>query len=63
MMKPWYMSKTIWINLLLLVLAIISAIMNQTPEYMRDLAITSSVINVILRFVTVDPIGIFHDDE
>jgi hypothetical protein len=60
--KVWWKSKTIWVNALLLVISIISVFQANPETNWKFLAISSAVINVILRFVTVDAIGLFEDD-
>ena len=60
--KPWYLSKTIWVNLLVFVLSILYAISNDGGVKFEYLATVSAVVNVILRFVTTDPIGLFDDE-
>jgi amino acid permease len=60
--KVWYKSKTIWVNALLLVIAIINVFQANPATNWEFLAISSAVINVVLRFVTVDAIGFFDDD-
>ena len=53
-MKPWYKSKTVWINVLSLV-AMILATVAQWPE-MNEIApqivYALAIVNVLLRFVT-----------
>lgn len=60
-MKPWYRSKTIWVNLLMLVLSIIMAVQESSAVPIEALAAAAAIVNVILRFVTVDPIGWFEE--
>jgi len=58
-MKPWYASKTVWINVLTLATMIIGTV-TQWPE-MKDLvpqlAYALAIINVCLRFISSDKIG------
>ena len=53
-MKPWYKSKTVWINVLSLV-AMVLATVAQWPE-MTEIApqrvYALAIVNVLLRFVT-----------
>ena len=53
-MKPWYKSKTVWINVLSLV-AMVLATVAQWPE-MNEIApqivYALAIVNVLLRFVT-----------
>lgn len=60
--KVWWKSKTIWINVLLLALAIIAVFQANPTTNWEFLAIGSAVINVLLRFVTHGAIGLFEDD-
>jgi hypothetical protein len=60
--KVWWKSKTIWINVLLLALGIIAVFQGNPLTNWEFLAIASSVINVLLRFVTVGAIGLSNDD-
>lgn len=61
--KPWYASKTVWLNaigLLVLVLGIV--IDNATPlalppQALAWLGVLLAVANGVLRFVTSQPIG------
>jgi hypothetical protein len=61
--KAWWKSKTIWINVLLLALAIISVFQANPLTNWGFLAIVSAIVNVLLRFVTHGAIGLFEDDE
>lgn len=61
--KVWWKSKTIWVNVLLLALAIISVFQANPMTNWGFLTIASAVINVLLRFVTVGAIGLSDDDE
>jgi hypothetical protein len=57
--KVWWRSRTVWINVLMLLLSIVT-IFQEIPMVSPEvLIIASSVINVLLRFVTVDAIGMF----
>lgn len=52
--KPWYQSKTVWINALTLAALIISTIM-QWPElqqYATYLTYALAIVNLVLRFIT-----------
>lgn len=54
MEKPWYASKTLWVNVLTL-LALILGSVAQWPELAHlapQLLGALSVVNIILRFVT-----------
>ena len=59
-MKKWYQSKTMWANIIALVIAIIGVVVD-SPMLPRDvvLVLTSivlPVLNVILRSVTSEKI-------
>jgi len=54
MHKPWYKSRTIWINALTLIALIISTIVSW-PEllpYSTYLAYALTITNLLLRFIT-----------
>jgi hypothetical protein len=59
-MKPWYESKTIWINALLLIAAICMALLNETAmqEYAPIIIIINTTINVILRIMTTKEVSL-----
>ena len=55
--KPWYLSRTIWANVITAVVAILGVVAGQDfitshPEWVSGLVLASSILNVILRFVT-----------
>jgi hypothetical protein len=61
-MKPWYTSKTIWVNIMVAVLASLEATTGILKPYLPDywyvfLAVGLPVINIVLRIVTTQPIG------
>ncbi len=58
-MKPWYTSKTIWINALLLVGSVCLALLNEPAmqEYAPIIVIINTTINVILRIMTTDAVS------
>ena len=54
MVKRWYESKTLWVNVLTLLAMILSAVM-QWPELQSiapQIAVALSLINIALRFIT-----------
>jgi uncharacterized membrane protein len=57
-MKPWYESKTVWVNVLSLIVLIIMQVMQwpEAADYTRQLAMALSIVNVLLRFITTDGI-------
>lgn len=57
--KAWYRSRTVWVNVLMLILAIIATVQETNAVPIEELAVIAAVVNVVLRFVTVDPIGWF----
>lgn len=58
-MKPWYTSKTIWVNFLLLVGSVCLALLNEPAmhEYAPIIIIINTTINVILRIMTTDAVS------
>lgn len=60
-MKVWWKSKTIWVNTLIFALSVIVMLQDAgiNWEYM---AIITTVVNIVLRFVTVNPVGFFDED-
>lgn len=59
-MKPWWASKTLWVNLIALVASIGGAYgLNITPE--AQASIVTAILagaNIALRFITKDGISI-----
>lgn len=53
-MKPWYTSKTLWVNVLTLAVLILGtlAARPELAEYAPTMATLLAVVNVVLRFVT-----------
>ena len=51
-MKPWWKSKTFWLNLA--VLGVASAVEQPNPEIVAQVL---AVANIVLRFITNQPIG------
>ena len=63
-MKPWYESKTIWINVLTVAVVLITS-MTSWPElqqYGAQLATALAVVNVLLRLITSEAIGDQNDE-
>lgn len=60
-MKVWWKSKTIWVNTLIFALSVIVMLQDAgiNWEYM---AIITTVVNIVLRFVTINPVGFFDED-
>lgn len=59
--KVWYKSKTIWVNLLLFILSVIAMLQDVGVQW-EYMAMITTTINIVLRFVTVNPIGFFDGD-
>jgi len=54
--KQWWQSRTIWVNVVLFLIAVVGIFMDQQVLDPKTLAIVSSILNVVLRFITHDPI-------
>lgn len=54
-MKPWYLSKTLWTNLILGTLGVLFPSLVK-PELVAALLAT---VNIVLRFISKDEIGLF----
>jgi hypothetical protein len=54
MQKPWYKSRTVWINVLTLLTLIMSTVVSwpELSEYSMYIAYALTIINIILRFIT-----------
>ncbi len=58
-MKPWYKSKVIWVNILVLLVTAFDVILerNMVPDGLATIVLAASCVsNVLLRFVTYAPI-------
>ena len=57
--KKWYTSKTFWFNTLTIIAQIIAYLTGAVtnPNILAELMVGQSVINLILRKVTVQPIN------
>jgi hypothetical protein len=56
-MKPWYKSKTLWVNIIVAVLATLEASTGLLQPYLPDhwyvaVAVGLPIINVVLRIIT-----------
>lgn len=60
MNKKWYRSKTIWLNLIAFVLSVIAQL-QQIDMNWEYFTIMIAVLNIAMRFITADPIGIFEE--
>jgi hypothetical protein len=56
-MKVWYLSKTLWVNAIALVAAILQAKFGLVLESTTQVMILTG-INLILRLITKDPLGL-----
>lgn len=57
--KPWYTSKTIWLNVISAILAIVGALQTSipiTPTIASAFAGTVTVLNIVLRLLSGAPI-------
>lgn len=64
-MKPWYLSKTIWANIIGIVIAILavftqSELLKDKPEIIAYILLASNVLNVILRALTDQAVEFFR---
>jgi hypothetical protein len=54
--KPWWMSKTIWVNLIALVGSVVVALGFDPAKWAEVSTVTLAVANVILRLITSEEI-------
>ncbi len=59
--KPWYMSKTLWLNALVLLVAALGWVSGpdfplELGQYAEYVTLALAILNLILRFVTGQPI-------
>ncbi len=62
--KPWYESKTIWANVLSIAIAIlilVADVPGLSPESRTWLTVILGIANILLRFVTDQPIAARRD--
>ena len=56
--KPWYASKTIWLNVILVIASALSASNIELPqEALKWIALVGAIANGLLRTITSQPIG------
>lgn len=61
--KPWYASRTLWLNLLGLIVLVVGVIVDNAqlvdlpPEMLGYLGMVLAIANAVLRFVTTQPIA------
>ena len=60
--KPWYTSKTLWVNAIGLALGIAVAVGLSDTQVAMYTGIVLPILNVILRAVTGEPITISSQD-
>ncbi len=56
--KPWYESRTVWFNIggvVAQILAIVSGAVTD-PKIISEIAIAQSFVNILLRFLTSEPV-------
>ena len=66
--KPALTSRTVWVNILSLVLALIGVAVGhewvaENPQVVSVLVAVQSFINIALRFLTVNPIHVVGGKE
>lgn len=56
--KPWYMSKTLWVNALMLILSMVQSDMVLSLNIVSPevIAVIITAVNFILRFLTTQPV-------
>jgi NADH:ubiquinone oxidoreductase subunit K len=55
-MKPWWESKTIWLNLILFAIAVIGLLVdsNAFDQYDEVLLLCAAMLNLVLRYFFTD---------
>lgn len=61
--KVWWQSKTIWVNVLTMVVGLLTMLAGQdfiadNPSTVSFVAMVVGVVNVVLRWLTDQPIGL-----
>ena len=60
--KPFYQSKTLWINVISLLLVVLAELAREqyglSESWLGLVALLTPVLNVVLRFVTSQPIAL-----
>lgn len=60
--KPWYLSKTLWANALIVVIALLGFVTGDQfpidlgPEVGYVVAFVLGILNLVLRFLTNQPV-------
>lgn len=58
--KPWYKSKTIWLNVVTVLIVALTAIsreMSLTAVQLEIIAVVVAVLNIALRVITDRPVA------
>jgi hypothetical protein len=61
--KPWWQSKTVWLNVLALASMAVPAVREWVEKNPVEPMAALTALNVLVRFVTSGKISIFGDDE
>lgn len=61
--KPWWTSKTIWTNLIALVGSLVVALGLDAGRWAEISTVSLAVVNVVLRFVTNEPVSLTPDQS
>jgi hypothetical protein len=61
--KAWWMSKTIWVNLIALVGSVVVALGFDPSKWAEVSTVTLAVANVILRLITNEEITLQSDTK
>ena len=60
--KPFYQSKTLWINVISLLLVVLAELAREqyglSESWLGLVALLTPVLNVVLRFITTQPIAL-----
>lgn len=61
--KPWYLSRTVLVNVLTALVAMLGALVGNEwvaahPEWVSILALVVSLLNVALRFATTEGVSV-----
>jgi hypothetical protein len=56
--KEWYKSRTIWINIISLLIMVITTLAgwNEFKEYAPEMLATVNALNIVIRFLTSEGI-------
>ena len=65
--KPFYQSKTLWINVISLLLVILAELAREqygiSESWLGLVALLTPVLNVVLRFLTTQPLSLTRNQE